>query len=136
MNLKQILCKCRNIVFRVHLPDIYSAFMDRIEDKKIRLTDEDFPVFLYESGTVYDEENEDVGLFRGYVLVRVSGYYGPYSIMTHHVRFIDPSSLDHHPLSIQVERGQIRQRRKYSSLRRSLDGRSHMPAFRYVYMTF
>jgi hypothetical protein len=49
--------------------------MDRVADKKIRITDEDFPVFLYESGTDYDEENEDAGLFRGYVLVRVSGYH-------------------------------------------------------------
>ena len=54
---------------------IYSAFMDRVEDKNIHITDEDFPVFLYESGTVYDEENEDVGLFRGHVLVRVSRCY-------------------------------------------------------------
>lgn len=46
--------------------------MDSVEDKRIRITDEDFPVFLYKSGTVYDGENEDLGLFRGYVLVRVS----------------------------------------------------------------
>jgi hypothetical protein len=50
-------------------------FMDRVEDKKIRLTDEDFPVFLYKSGTVYDEDNEDIGLFRGYVLVRVRRFF-------------------------------------------------------------
>jgi len=50
-------------------------FMDRVEDKKIRLTDEDFPVFLYKSGTVYDEDNEDVGLFQGYVLVQVRCFF-------------------------------------------------------------
>ena len=76
MNLKQIHCKCRNVVFRVLLTAyIYSAFMDRVEDKKILITDEDFPIFLYESGSVYDEENEDVGLFRGHVLIRVSAWF-------------------------------------------------------------
>ena len=49
--------------------------MDRVEDEKICLTDKDFPVFLYKSGTVYDEDNEDVGLFRGYVLVRVRRFF-------------------------------------------------------------
>jgi len=71
--------------------------MDRIEDKKIRITDEDFPAFLYESGTVYDEENEDVGLFRGYVLLRVGFCYRVCSIMTHSFQvyrsiFTGPSS--------------------------------------------
>ena len=46
--------------------------MDQVEDKVLEITDEDFPAFLYENGTVYDEKNEDLGLFRGYLLVRVS----------------------------------------------------------------
>ncbi len=46
--------------------------MDRIEDGSIQITANDFPSFVYESGTVYDENNEDVGLFRGYLLVQAS----------------------------------------------------------------
>ena len=45
--------------------------MDRVGDGSIKLTDEDLPSFLYESGTAYDRENEDIGLFRGFLLVRV-----------------------------------------------------------------
>jgi hypothetical protein len=45
--------------------------MDRVEDGLILITDEDFPSFLYESDWIYDEENEDSGLFRGFLLVRV-----------------------------------------------------------------
>jgi len=46
--------------------------MDQIEDGSIQITADDFPAFVYESGTVYDEDNEDVGLFRGYLLIRAS----------------------------------------------------------------
>jgi hypothetical protein len=60
--------------------------MESVEDKKIRITDEDFPVFLYESGTVYDEENEDTGLFRGYVLLQVSFDYIICSVVTNCAR--------------------------------------------------
>src|ERR671928_1677970 len=45
--------------------------MDRVGDGSIKITDEDLPSFLYESGTAYDRENEDIGLFRGFLLVRV-----------------------------------------------------------------
>jgi hypothetical protein len=45
--------------------------MDRVGDGSIKITDEDLPSFLYENGTAYDRENEDVGLFRGFLLVRV-----------------------------------------------------------------
>jgi hypothetical protein len=44
-------------------------------------TDEDFPAFIYKSGTVYNEENEDFG---GYVLVQVSDYFRACSNVTHH----------------------------------------------------
>ncbi len=46
--------------------------MDWIEDGSIRITADDFPSFVYESGTVYDEDNKNVGLFRGYLLVWAS----------------------------------------------------------------
>jgi hypothetical protein len=57
--------------------------MDRVEDGSIQITDEDFPSFLYESDTFYDEGNEDIGLFRGYLLVRVYRHIftGPTSAM-------------------------------------------------------
>lgn len=45
--------------------------MDGVEDGTIQITDEDFPSFLYETDRIYDEANEDIGLFRGYLLVRV-----------------------------------------------------------------
>jgi len=40
-------------------------FLDRVEDGTIQITDEEFPSFLYETDTVYDKENEDIGLVRG-----------------------------------------------------------------------
>ena len=57
--------------------------MDRVADGSIQITDEDFPSFLYESETLYDEDNEDIGLFHGYILVRVycSIFTGPTSAM-------------------------------------------------------
>jgi len=45
--------------------------MDLVEDGTVQITDEDFPSFLYEIETAYDEENENIGLFRGFLLVRV-----------------------------------------------------------------
>jgi len=61
----------------------FSHFLDRVEDGTIQITDEDFPSFLYESDTAYDEENEDIGLFRGFLLVRVFRHIftGPSSAM-------------------------------------------------------
>jgi hypothetical protein len=57
--------------------------MDQVEDGSIQLTDEDFPSFLYDTDTVYDPDNEDLGLFRGYLLVRVYRHIftGPTSAM-------------------------------------------------------
>lgn len=57
--------------------------MDRVEDGTIRITDEDFPSFLYDTETAYDEENEDIGLFRGFLLIRVYRHIftGPSSVM-------------------------------------------------------
>jgi len=45
--------------------------MDRVKDGSIQITDEDFPSFLYENETLYDKDNEDIGLFHSYLLVRV-----------------------------------------------------------------
>ena len=57
--------------------------MDRVEDGIIQITDEDFPSFLYASDWIYDEDNEDAGLFRGFLLVRVFRHIftGPLSAM-------------------------------------------------------
>jgi len=48
-----------------------SAFMDRVGDASLQLTADDFPSFLYGDGTIFDEDNEDTGLFQGLLLVRV-----------------------------------------------------------------
>ena len=45
--------------------------MGRVEDGSVLLTANEFPSFLYETGTRYDENKEDLGLFRGFLLVRV-----------------------------------------------------------------
>jgi hypothetical protein len=57
--------------------------MDRVNDGSIQITDEDLPSFLYESETAYDGENEDIGLFHGFLLVRVYRHIftGPSSAM-------------------------------------------------------
>ena len=51
----------------------FSLFMDRVEDGSIQITEEYFPSFVYDKDTLYDKDNdsEDLGLFRGYLLVRV-----------------------------------------------------------------
>lgn len=49
--------------------------MDQVEDGKIEITSDDLPSFLYETGTVYNPENEAAGLFRGFLLVRVSAFF-------------------------------------------------------------
>lgn len=47
--------------------------MDRVEDGSIQITEEYFPSFVYDKDTLYDKDNdsEDLGLFRGYLLVGV-----------------------------------------------------------------
>jgi hypothetical protein len=57
-----------------------SVFMDQVEDGKIEITSEDLPSFLYETGTVYDPQNEAAGLFRGFLLVRVSTFFNYISL--------------------------------------------------------
>ena len=51
-----------------------SSFMDQVEDAKIDITSQDLPSFLYESWTVYNPEDEEAGLFQGFLLVQVSTY--------------------------------------------------------------
>lgn len=46
--------------------------MNQVEDGTVEITADDLPSFLYESGTVYDPSDEITGLFRGFLLVRVS----------------------------------------------------------------
>ena len=46
--------------------------MSQVEDGAIEITTEDLPSFLYESGTVYNPDDETAGLFRGFLFVRVS----------------------------------------------------------------
>ena len=41
--------------------------MDHIEDGKVQITDENFPSSLHEIETAYDEENEDIRLFCGFL---------------------------------------------------------------------
>lgn len=48
------------------------AFLDQVEDGKIEITANDLPSFLYDNGTVYNPDDEMGGLFRGFLLVRVS----------------------------------------------------------------
>ena len=40
-----------------------SDFMNQVGDGKIEITSQDLPSFLYKTGTVYDPENETIGLF-------------------------------------------------------------------------
>lgn len=49
--------------------------MDRVEDGAIEITAADPPSFLYKTGTIYDPENEVEGLFRGFLLIRVSLFF-------------------------------------------------------------
>jgi hypothetical protein len=46
--------------------------MDQVEDGTIEITANDLPSFLYETGTVFNPKNEAKGLYRGFLLVRVS----------------------------------------------------------------
>lgn len=46
--------------------------MDAVQDGSIRIMHSELPLFLYEAGTEYDEENQSNGFLQGYFLVRVS----------------------------------------------------------------
>ena len=46
--------------------------MNQVEDGTIEITANDLPSFLYETGTIYNPDDEITGLFRGFLLVRVS----------------------------------------------------------------
>lgn len=46
--------------------------MSQVKDGTIEITADDVLSFLYESGTVYNPDDETAGLFRGFLLVRVS----------------------------------------------------------------
>ena len=53
------------------LTDSFSDFMQTFADGRIEITAADLLSFLYESGTVYNPDDEVTGLFRGFLLVRV-----------------------------------------------------------------
>jgi len=57
--------------------------MDHVEDETVQITDEDFPSFLYEIETAYDEKNKDIALFCGFLLIQVYHHIftGPSSAM-------------------------------------------------------
>jgi predicted transcriptional regulator len=43
--------------------------MQTFADGQIEITAADFPSFLYESGTIYNPDDEVMGLFCGFLLV-------------------------------------------------------------------
>lgn len=51
------------------MESISRKFMHTFMDGSIEITDADLPSFLYESGTVYNPDDEVTGLFRGFLLV-------------------------------------------------------------------
>lgn len=54
------------------LTALFRNFMNQVEDGTVEITADDLPSFLYETGTIYNPEDEITGLFRGFLLVRVS----------------------------------------------------------------
>jgi hypothetical protein len=67
----------------------FSDFIDQVEDGKIEIISNDLPYFLYQSGTIYNPDNEAAGLFRGFLLVRVSTYL----IIIHYEHIFFPPGL-------------------------------------------
>ncbi|KAF8891584.1 hypothetical protein CPB84DRAFT_1683224 [Gymnopilus junonius] len=59
------------VFFTCSLTHLHRDFTNQIFDGKLVITDNDFPSFMYESGTQYDPDDETSGLFRGFLLVRV-----------------------------------------------------------------
>ena len=57
--------------------------MFHVEDGSMQITEEFFPSFLYKTDMLYDKDNEDLGLFCGYLLVCVYRHIftGPSSAM-------------------------------------------------------
>ena len=51
--------------------DSFPGFMERVQDGTIEIRHEDWPTFLYASDTVYDPDNHELNLFRGYLVIRV-----------------------------------------------------------------
>ena len=73
-----------------------SDFMSQVEDGTIDITVEDLPSFLYETGTVYNADDETAGLFRGYLPVRVSLHFDLFCLPDHCFRPIAIFSLGRH----------------------------------------
>ena len=51
---------------------IYSDIMHEAEHGLINISECEWPAFLYPPGTSPDVEDDQLGLFRGYLLIRVS----------------------------------------------------------------
>jgi hypothetical protein len=67
----------RYALFRFELlaqSEKYSSFVEKLRDGRIKMLADDWCNFLYEDG-VYDEDELDKGLLRGYFLLRVRFYF-------------------------------------------------------------
>jgi hypothetical protein len=73
-----------------------SEFMSQVEDGTIEITVIDLPSFLYETGTLYNHDNEMSGLFRGYLLVRVCFRFDFFCLPDRYLRSIAIFSQDRH----------------------------------------
>ncbi len=70
VNLRQIQSKLlQNLDHHSSISIVTSGFIDCVEDSSVPLTANELPSFFYE--TQYDEDNEDLSLFQGFLLVQV-----------------------------------------------------------------
>jgi len=92
--------------------------MDCVKNGSIQITDEDLPSFLYKSETAYNEENEDMGLFCGFLLVHDSMYITTFLLVP--------------PRLWTLLLRSTRARQGSSSSLRSLEEQSHMRVSRFV----
>jgi hypothetical protein len=72
--------------------------MTKVNDGTIRIRAAEWPAFLYDQKTEYDPENEEKGLLKGYVLVRVCCSLCSISVCLHCERHSGIYSQVHHQL--------------------------------------
>lgn len=81
--------------------------MERLKSGDIQIDDTDYPAFMYEKDIIYDPDEPEVGLFRGYLLVRVCFFLCPLSFNDNILnRFSDMFTLAV-PLFLMVSQSQM-----------------------------
>lgn len=96
-----------------------SKFRDQVQNGSIKIGANEYPSFLYPVDTVYDPTNDEEGLFRGHIFIRVSIshslsiYACQYSLQTLRAIYTGKgSALDGYCITSKESQGEIHHMRE------------------------